>query len=699
MKYSSLPVLLLWIFTTIGLAQPNTKFVPLPFEKADHLADSILYLMTLDEKLNYIGGHKIFFTQEIKRLGIPSLSFVDATQGVRINPALLYKGWKKPLDKSIAYPSPILLASTWNRNIVWHYAFSIGEECRAANLPVLLGPGFNLYRNSQCGRNFEYMGEDPYLVGNMVAQFVTGLQETGTIATLKHFIANQTDYYRKKSNSILDERTLHEIYLRPYKYGIDAGARAVMTSYNLVNGEWAGQSEYMINQLLREELGFQWLVMTDWFSVWDGEKVIKSGQDLEMPFRKATKDADKLLQDGIISEDDIDRMTKNILRTFISMGSFTRKKQPLSDADYRRLEEISLNTAREGIILLRNDKQLLPLDKSKKQNILVTGKFLEERAAGRGAANVKGYKNISVMDALILEFGDQINFVKKPSAEQLKKTDVILLSVGTIDREATDHPFDLPEEQERMIHHCSKLNPNTVVIVTSGGGINMSHWKDVGAIIYTWYMGQNGATALAEIMSGKINPSGKLPITIEKRFEDSPAFGYIPEGEELYRRPRMIKEKKHDVYDIHYHEGIFAGYRWYEHQKIEPLFCFGHGLSYTTFEYSDLELSAKQIPKTGKLTIKLSIQNTGQIYGAEIVQLYVSDLACSVERPLKELKSFKKVFLEAGATKEIAMVLNPEDFAFWHPESREWTVESGEFELLIGASSQDIRLKQSVIIQ
>ncbi|MEX0987948.1 MAG: glycoside hydrolase family 3 N-terminal domain-containing protein, partial [Bacteroidales bacterium] len=391
------------IITMIGLTtlctQEPVTFNPLPYGEADRKADSILQLMTLKEKLDYIGGDHFFYTQRIRRLGIPGVPFVDATQGIRLNPAIINPGWKKPVKRTIAYPAPILLASTWNEDMAFLYAQSIGEECRAAGLPLLLGPGLNLYRNSQCGRNFEYFGEDPYLAGKLVSGYVQGLQGTGTIATLKHFVANQTDYYRRRSNSVVDERALQEIYMPAFKCGIDAGARSVMTSYNLVNGEWAGQSDYVINHLLRESLGYRWLVMTDWFSVWDGEKLIHSGQDLEMPYRKATRHADKLLADGKIAEEDIDRMVKNILRTFISMDAFNQQKDPLDDADYMRLEEVALNTAREGVVLLRNERQLLPLDKMSNQQVLVTGEYYDRWISGKGAGHVKGYDRITLKDA------------------------------------------------------------------------------------------------------------------------------------------------------------------------------------------------------------------------------------------------------------------------------------------------------------
>ncbi|WP_340112757.1 beta-glucosidase family protein [Maribellus mangrovi] len=695
------PILLILLLflgvSKIVNCQTKSEFVPLSYEEADAKADSILRLMTLEEKINYIGGRHLFYSNEVKRLGIPSLPFADAGQGLRMNPRIANIGFKKIADKSVAYPSPILLASTWNRAAAYVYAYSIGEECRAADIPVLLGPGFNLYRNAQNGRNFEYSGEDPYLTGNMISEYVSGMQATGTIATLKHFIGNDTEYYRKSNNSIIDERALHEIYMVPFKYGVDAGARAVMTSFNQVNGEYAGQSNYVINQLLRNNLGFKWLAMTDWFSVYDGEKVIKSGLSLEMPSRKATKHTDKLLEEGLVTEADINRMVKSTLRTFISMKSFDTNATPLSDDDYKRLEDVALNTAREGMVLLRNQNNILPIDKSKDQRILVTGEYLDKRLRGGGAASVKGYNNIVLKDALKEEFGEQLTFEKKPSVQELKEADIVIVSVGTKDSQGFDRPYNLPEEQEQLVQRCLAANPNTVILVSSGSAINMSKWQNAQAILYMWYMGQNGALAATEILCGKTNPSGKLPITIAEKYEDTPGLGYMPEGEELYSGFKFKGRK--DVYDVNFKEGIYAGYRWYEHKNIEPLFCFGHGLSYTTFELSDLKFSSKAIDKTQNLEVKLSVKNTGMVDGAEVVQLYVSDLESSVERPVKELKGFKKVFLKAGESKEVSLVLEPHDFAFWDPQTKDWKIESGDFEIMAGVSSKDIRLKENIVIK
>lgn len=699
MKKPPVLTLLFSLGWAILSAQSGSSFTPLPFEAADMKADSILRQMTLEEKLDYIGGDHFFFTQKIKRLGIPAVPFVDATQGIRLNPSIINPGFKKPVKRTIAYPAPILLAATWSRELACQYAHSIGEECRAAGLPLLLGPGLNLYRNSQCGRNFEYFGEDPFLAGELVANYVTGLQSTGTIATLKHFIANQTDYYRRRSNSVVDERTLHEIYMPAFKRGIDAGAMAVMTSYNLVNGEWAGQSEYVISHLLREELGLRWLVMTDWFSVWDGEKVITSGQDLEMPYRRATKHADRLLEEGAVSETDIDRMVRSTLRTFIAVDAFNQEKDPLGPDDYRRLETVALSTAREGMVLLRNERNLLPVDTTQVRHILLTGEYADRWVSGKGAGYVKGYDNITLKVALKKAFGDRVKYVKRPSAAQLASADLVILNVGTEDREASDRPFDLPTDQEAMIEFCSTHNPNTIVLVTSGSGINMSGWENIPAILYTWYMGQNGATAAAEILSGLTNPSGKLPVTIERSFTQSPAFGYIPEGETLYEGFRMRKELRQPVYDVNYAEGVFVGYRWYESQDIEPLFCFGHGLSYTSFAYSELNVSPKSFSGDQSVEVSLTLTNTGEVDGAETVQLYVRDTECSVPRPEKELKEFTKVYLPAGESKTVTLQLEPRDFMFWHPEKKTWVAEPGAFRILVGASSRDIRSSVNIILK
>jgi len=683
---------------------------PISFAVADRRADSILSLMTLDEKIEMIGGHNSFFTKGFDKYGIPAFYFSDATQGVHIR-----KDLDSSAQKSTAFPCPLALTATWNPLLANNYAKSIGEECRANNVAVLLGPGMNIYRISQNGRNFEYFGEDPFLAARMIENYVLGMQSTGTITTLKHFLCNNTDFHRRRTNSIVGERALHEIYLPAFKAGVDAGALAVMTSYNQVNGEWAGQSEYVINQLLKKELGFKGIVMTDWWSVYDPEKVIQSGLDLEMP-GEATKsipdlaiigdiylrsNAARLIKEGKATIDDVNRMAKNIMRTFIAMGDYDR---PVKDATYLEKypehEKAALQTARESVVLLRNEKNILPLSSKETKNILVVGKYVENIARGLGSAEVEGYNNIKMIDALRTEFGSRVRFVKEPTDEQLKDAGYVIVSIGTSDSEGWDKPFELPAKSNALVEKAASLNKNTIVVVNAGGGLKMTDWNTkVPAIIYVFYAGQNGYTALSEILSGKTNPSGKLPITIEKKFEDSPGFGYIPTGMKLYTgwEGDMIAPKI-PVIDINYKEGIFVGYRWYESKQIEPLYPFGFGLSYTTFSYRDMIVSNALISKTDDLTIEFQLKNTGKRTGAEVTQVYIQSMNPSIERPIKELKAFTKVELKAGEIKTVTLKLKSRDFAFWDVKTHAWKVDSGIYNLLLGSASNDIKQTKKITI-
>jgi beta-glucosidase len=703
-KYLILSIVLVIVFFIFysqmkgqSIKKEKEQFQPLSFQQADTKADSVLSLMTQDEKIAIVEGDRSFFIRPIPRLNFPEVYMTDATQGVHIREKFRDIDLTKcQLEKSTAFPCPISLAATWNPQLSYRYAEAVGEECRAGGIGILLGPGLNSYRISQCGRNFEYFGEDPFLRARMVSEYVKGVQSTGTIATLKHFVANNTDYYRRKSNSIIDERTLHEIYLPPFKAGIDAGAQAVMTSYNLLNGEWCGQSAYVINGILRTQLGYRGLVMTDWWSVYDGEKLAKSGQDLEMPYAVALKDTRQLLQEGKIKIEDINGMAKSILRTCFIMKFDNRGKYVFDNTMYENHESVALQTAREGIVLLKNEKNILPLQKEAK-TILLTGEYVEKIAMGGGSAAVKGFNNRSMLDELKKEFGNKITYVKNPSFEQIKSADVVLCDIGTEDSEGWDRSFALPEDQEKKVEDCVNNNPNTVVIVTSGSGIRMTDWNDkAGAILYAWYGGQIGNKALSEIIAGKTNPSGKLPITIEKEFKDSPGYGYIPEGETLYQGWDDKEEKAHPVYDIHYNEGIFVGYRWYEKKNIEPLYPFGFGLSYTSFEYSDLAVRMNLFLEQGTVKVSLTVRNVGTRRGLETVQLYIQDVECSVPRPLKELKGFAKVDLEPGQSRNVVMELTKKDFSFWNPETKDWFFEKGTFVIQVGSSSKEIKVQKQI---
>ncbi|MBB6481605.1 beta-glucosidase family protein [Spirochaeta isovalerica] len=622
----------------------------------------------------------------------------DASCGVNIRETWLEDRVDTDLEKSVSFPCMLQLASTWNRDLFLRYAGSIGEECRAGGIHILLGPGMNIYRHSQCGRNFEYGGEDPYLVSELIGRYVEGLQEKGVVATLKHFIANNTDFYRRKSNSIVGKRALHEIYLPAFKKGVEAGARAVMTAYNLFNGEWCSQNRKLINEILREELGFQWLVMTDWWAINDCEKAIKSGLDLEMPAGQIFKEIPRLLEEKRISEADIDRMVLNILKTAFSMDLYNPGFQDKSYLDnFDEHEAVALQTAAEGIVLLKNEADLLPLESGK--DILLTGRFAEETARGGGAAEVEGFNHMNLLDALKEEFGSSIRYVKNPSDEELRNADAVIIATGTMDSEGCDRSFNLPDEEERCVLKAVGNSSKAIVLVNAGGGVRMTGWSGkAAAILYCWYGGQQGNRAVASVLSGKINPSGKLPITIEKEFSDSPGFGYIPEGESLYKGWDPDGEKAHAVYPVEYSEGIFIGYRWYEHKKVEPLYPFGFGLSYTEFEYKSLKVSLGQKGGTLRCDVDITIKNTGLRDGLETVQLYVGESDSSVIRPVKELKGFEKVHLKPAEEKTVRISLERDAFCFWDENLEQWTMNSGVFTIAVGTSSDNIQLKETVSV-
>lgn len=693
---SAIRMVVFMSFYITSLAEPSFK-TPVSYENADKRAGDVLAKLSLEEKLQLISGHNSFFIKGYPQYGMPELYLSDATGGVNIR-----RNLSQQLEKSTAFPAPIGLAATWNPALAYDYAHSIGEECRAGGVAVLLGPGMNIYRQAQCGRNFEYFGEDPFLVSRMIERYVTGVLDTGTIPTLKHFFANNTDFHRRTSNSVLDERTMHEIYLPGFKAGIDAGAMAVMTSYNQVNGEWAGQSEFVIGELLRKELGFRWLVMTDWWSVWDAEKIIKSGQDLEMPGEKFIKaDALRLLKAGKVTEAQIDRMARSIIRTCIAMGLYDR---PVKDeallVKYPEHEKAALQTAREAIVLLKNKDGVLPLKKGAAKKILLAGLFGEILPRGGGSAEVEGYNTVTLLQALKAVYGDAVEYVKSPTDAQFSTADVVLLSTGTLDNEGWDRPFALPERDEALVKRAVSLNPRTVVIVNSGGGIQMTAWNEqAAAILYAWYPGQTGYRALAEILSGEVNPSGKLPITIEKRFEDSPGAGYLPKGEELYAGWEPDNNMAHPVYSIEYKEGVLVGYRWYEAKKIRPLYAFGHGLSYSKFEYSDLKITPAMIRQEGRVTVEFKVTNTSAVDGAEVAQLYVHAVESSVPRPEKELKGFSKVMLKPGESRVVRIRVTARDLGFWDVQQHGWKTEPGEYSILVGGASDKIVLQGSFSVE
>ena len=687
---------------TLAAASPLSAQQVLDWDSAYVLADRKLSELTLDEKLPFMRGYSEFYFYGIPEKEIPFLYHSDATGGVNIRRNLPDTTLVRPLERSTAFPCPVMLAATFNEELARRYAESVGEECRAGGIEVLLGPGLNIARNSQCGRNFEYFGEDPYLSGVMTSSYVRGIQSTGTAACLKHFIGNETEFYRRRSNSLIDERALHEIYLPPFKAGIDAGVAFVMASYNQLNGEWTGQHRRLLKDILRDELGFRGSVMSDWSSVYDSEKVVKNGINPERPGRRQLiPEVKELLRNGRLTEADIDAMIRPVLATGYAFGLYNRTKYRPELLDrYPAHARTVYDVAAEGTVLLKNNG-LLPLSKNRK--LLVTGKFLHEvpRTGDNPAASaaVKGYDNVTLADALIAEFGSENVTVKEEaSAAELAAADVVIYSCGTIDMESFERPFSLPKEEESAIRLAVKSNPNTIVLVNSGSAIRMTGWNEqAAAVLFGFYPGQNGMLAIADVLSGDLTPCGKLPMTIEREFRDSPAKGTMPQGAEFYHTAyRAYNERLISVYDVHYDESVLVGYRLYEAKDIKPLYPFGHGLSYTTFELSKADVKQQ---KDGTLRVRVTVRNSGRRSGSEVIQLYAAEDHPTVVRPKKELKSFTKVRLLPGEKKTVELTLDKHSLAFWNSDTHGWQLNPGSYTLSLGTSSADIRCTLPVEIK
>lgn len=661
--------------------------------KPSERARDLVSKMTLEEKIGYLGGtgfsdrKVIGETQPLARLGVPKFKMTDATLGSKLT-----KG-------ATLFPSFITLAATFNTELAYTYGQSVAEQAKADGYRILLGPGVNLYRVPNCGRNFEYLGEDPFLVSEMTVPYILGCQKAGVLATVKHLSVNNSDFLRKSSNSVVDERTLHEIYFPPFVAAIErADVKAVMMSYNLVNGDWAAESKWLVSDILRDSWGFDGMVMTDWWAVYNTEKLITSGVDIEMPRAKvlAAEKVKAMLNSGIISEAYLDERIKSILSPCIEMGLLDiPHKEPEMRARWSEHRKVAEQVAEEGIVLLKNQGKLLPLDKKKTKNIVLYGiNAVETVATGGGAAGFDpGPEFMTYMKAIKQAAGEdvKVTYLNRLNQDRIRWADAVFVFINMVEHEAMDRNFTLDEDALYALKMISSVNKNTVAVVSQGGGVEMHSWLgNVKGLIYNWFPGTYGAKALGDLIFGNFSPSGKLPISIEKRVEDTHYFGrYLPEGTILPRSFTGL-DWKAPVHDIEYSEGVFTGYRWYDSRKIDPLFPFGFGLSFTNFEVNGPRIVENRLQSGGALRIEVSIKNTGKRAGAEVLQLYISDKASSVPRPEKELKGFEKVMLQAGEQKTVVFDVGMEDLSYWDPSLDDWHAEAGVFSVKIGTSSRDI---------
>jgi beta-glucosidase len=846
-------VLLAVVFASLLFAQApgpnqsaNSAQTQAPSRDVEQRAERILRQMTLEEKIDMIGGYNSFYIRGYDRLGLPELKMADGPIGVR------------NYGPSTAYAGGIGLAASWDPQLANRVGTMIGKEARARGVHFMLGPGVNIYRAPMAGRDFEYFGEDPFLASRTAVEYIKGIQSQGVIATVKHYAANNQEYNRHHISSEVDERTLREIYLPTFEAAVkEAHVGAIMDSYNLINGVHASQNDFTNNQIAKKEWGFDGIIMSDWDSTYDGIGAANGGLDLEMPSAKFMNRATLLpaIKAGKVSEATIDDKIRRILRKAIQFGFLdhpqTDANVPLYNTEARQL---ALDTARGGIVLLKNEGNLLPLDKSRIKSVAVIGpNAYPTDPVGGGSARVVPYNAVSVLegvtdylgsaatvhyhrgipadyrqgtppvgiegfdatkfitaaqngepglkaeyfnnpelqgtpavtrnehevrnlprevttrnytvrwsgyyipknsgthkfwisspgqdrgrehayrlyidDKLVLDRWQRYNAtldsyrmqvqagnpyrirfeyfnqngqirtgfgvvdpdtVVDPEAKQLaSRADVAIVCVGfipSLETEGADHTFELPPGQDELITQMLKTNKNTIVVLTAGGGVDMTQWIDqTPALVDAWYPGQEGGTAIAQMLFGEFSPSGKLPVSFERTWQDNATVNsYYPRDNEM---------------KVAYSEGLFLGYRHFDKTGKKPLFPFGYGLSYTRFGYSNLTVS----PATGSgnepVTVGFDVKNTGNREGAEVAEVYLGDGHASVPRPVKELKGFTKVDLKPGESRHVTVSLDRRAMSYYDVSSKQWKADPGEFQVLVGPSSAQIELRGKFTLQ
>ncbi len=826
-NYLLLPVISLLLFPgNIFSNKDDTPPYKNPSLSIDERVEDLLKRMTLEEKIDILGGTG-FATKPIERLGIPELRMTDGPLGVRWN-------------KTTAFPSGIMVASTWNPELAYKVGSAIGREVKARDRHVILGPCVNIARIPQGGRNFESYGEDPFLASRMTVDYIKGVQSEGVAATVKHFACNNQELERMYVDTKVDERTLNEIYLPAFKAAVqESDVLCVMNAYNKINGHYASENDYLLIDKLKKEWGFNWLVMSDWGAVHSSIPTANGGMDLEMPTGEYLNKETLLsaVKSGVVKESTIDDKVRRILRVLFKLGLF--EKPSLKDESLLGTKEnldAAYKTALEGIILLQNKDNILPLDFYKIKSVAVVGPNAHiARTGGGGSSMVDPINVSSPLQILKEKFGEkvkinygagvkldgesnpieskyfsfngeqglkgeyfdnknlsgtpafarvdkQVNFdwggegpkenfqtenfsvrwTGKLKAEETgeyildvtsddgirlyfdgslvidywtdhaaesrtykqklvagkeydikieyyenggsasckfgwtppgedpkfaaidaaKKSDVVLFFAGTsnyIESEGFDRQdLVMSKDQDKLIKELAAVNKNIVVVINSGSPVILENWlDDVKGIVQVWFGGSEMSKATMDVLSGVYNPSGKLPISYPKRWEDCSAY-------KLYKAQDSVTV---------YSDGIYVGYRHFEKNNIEPRYPFGYGLSYTSFKYSNLNLE-KLNGSSVKVTFDLT--NSGKVEGAEAAQLYVKEINPKIDRPKKELKGFKKLNLKPGETKQVEIILNKDSFSYWNPETKNWAMDSGDFEILVGSSSKDIKLKEKV---
>ena len=640
-------------------------------------AESLVKQMTLEEKLNLISGHKDgFYTGEIQRLGIPSIRMADGPQGVRNDTHSTY------------YPCGLSLAASWNREVAGGVGLGIGYDAKARGVGIMLCPGVNIYRTALCGRNFEYFGEDPFLASEQAVEYIKGIQSRGIMATVKHFALNNQEYDRHGTNSIADEKTMNTIYLEAFRKSVqEADVACVMTSYNPVNGVHAAENKELIDQL--RGWGFDGIVMSDWKSTYSTLGVIRSGLDIEMPKDYVTNIdmVRPLLENGVITMDQIDSKCVRILSSFSSYGFLDGPvKDETIPEDYELSRKLAYDAALEGPVLLKNEG-VLPLKSSKKE-IIILGPNADYVAFGGGSGAMSPFeeRNVTFYQAMKnLGKGYKVRLMTGDLDEDaLRKAAVVIVCAGfncNSEKEGADRTYCLPDGQDHMIRTAAEANPNTIVIINSGGEVDINGWKDkVSAIVFAWYGGQEGGHALADIVTGKVSPSGRLPFTFWGSLEANPAYEYY---QKTIPEIKKISKNRDSTPVTVYGEGVYLGYRGVKHFGKTPMYPFGYGLTYSSFAYSDLKLQRKD---DGSVDVCFTVKNTGKAAAKEVAQVYVNG----------ELKGFSKVQLAPGKSSDVVVTLCNDAFKEYSVPVHAWVPVNGIFEIGVGSSSADIKLSDKL---
>lgn len=681
----TLAAIFLALVCVTGEAQEITK-------ECKERAAAIVSRMTLQEKIDYISGYKDgFHLRPIQRLGIPEIRLADGPQGVRNN------------TKSTLFACGVAAAASWDEELAYRMGEALGQDSRARGVHVLLGPGVNICRSPLCGRNFEYMGEDPYLASRTAVSYIKGVQSQGVMATIKHFALNNQEYNRHHTSSDADERTMNEIYFPTFRAAVkEAKVGSVMTSYNLVNNVHSAENPFLIKENLRNKWGFEGLVMSDWTSTYSTLGSVKGGLDLEMPkaFQFKYEFIKPMIDSGVIRESEIDEKVQHILQTFIAFGFLDRPQLDTAiSEDNAFSRETAYRMASESAVLLKNDG-ILPLKAGKRNKIVILGPNADRIPCGGGSGKVDPLYSISLYDGLaslgkkwpvtLLKPAEGLDYNTEENVKALKEASTVIVSAGfdtKTEKENHDRTFTLPEEQDEMIRFAASLNPNVIVVVYAGGGFDMSQWRDsVRGIVLGWYPGQEGGLAIARMMTGEFSPSGRLPITIDADLADNPtAQSYYPKEKAETKRGFTNKY-------VTYTEGVFVGYRGYERSGKKPLYPFGYGLTYGDFEYSDIAA----VPSEDGFDITFKLTNNGRMKAAEVAQVYVGEVSPSVPRPAKELKGYSKVTLGKGESQIVRIHLGKDAFSFYDVDTHDFRANNGKFNIFVGASSEDIRLTTEV---